>query len=344
LSRVSVLVVDDSAFARKVLRELRAAAPDIEVVGYARNGFDALEQISLLHPDVVTLDLMMPELDGLGVLSALQRQEAPPRVLLVSSSAADSDLALEALELGAIDIVRKPTALATDQLYDLDDELLLKVRVAASTLRKARVPLETRTPSGVPEDKVSVVAVGASTGGPQALARLLGALPADLGVPLVAVVHIPEGFTASLAERLDKISALRVCEAQEGLELTPGLAIIARAGLHLRLQPGDGGVRCHLDPLPPAVHCPSVDVLFESAALSYGSGVLGVVLTGMGDDGLRGAAAVHAAGGFLVTEHPSSSVVDGMPRAVREAGLSQAELALEHMASGLLALIRGRRS
>lgn len=337
--RVRVLIVDDSAFVRKVLRELLSSARDIEVVGYARNGLEALEQIALLRPDVVTLDLMMPELDGLGVLRALRELAERPRVLLVSVSAADSDRAVEGLQLGALDVVHKPTALATDRLYEIGEELLLKVRLAAATSpatapeRRAPAP----PPPPLPRGGIKVIVVGTSTGGPQALTRLFEALPGDLSVPLLSVVHIPEGFTASLAERLNKASALTVAEASEGLALGPGLAVVARAGLHLCIEVRGGVPRCHLDALPMAAHRPSVDVLFESAARVFGDGVLAVVLTGMGDDGLEGARAVRSAGGFVITEHPSTSVVDGMPRAVREAGLSNAEVALERMAEALVA-------
>jgi two-component system chemotaxis response regulator CheB len=336
MNRTRVLIVDDSAFVRKVLRELIGAAPDMEVVGHARHGFEALEQIASIQPDVITLDLMMPELDGLGVLRALQTFDQPPRVLLVTMSAADSDLALEGLELGALDIVHKPTASATDALYELGDELLLKLRVAASArvLRSEREVV--RPPARVPSERTKVIVVGTSTGGPQALTRLIGALPGDLAVPLLCVLHIPVGFTAPLADRLDKASALRVREAEEGLELAAGLVIVARAGLHLRIEGSAERARCHLDPRPSSLHRPSVDVLFESAAEVFGDGVLAAVLTGMGDDGLRGARAIRDAGGFVLTEHPSSSVVDGMPRAVRDAGLSDAEVSLSNLAATLV--------
>jgi two-component system, chemotaxis family, protein-glutamate methylesterase/glutaminase len=340
MSPVRVLIVDDSAFVRKVLRELLEAASDMEVVGHARNGFDALDQIARLKPDVVTLDLMMPELDGLGVLRALQTMDQPPRVLLVSTSAADSELALEGLQLGALDIVHKPTALATDRLYEVGQELLLKLRVAAASGNQHRTSSPPASPPArIQSEKTRVIVVGTSTGGPQALTRLLSALPGNLDVPLLCVVHIPEGFTASLADRLDKASALRVREAQDGLELAPGLAIVARAGLHLRIQGLPTHATCRLDSLPISLHRPAVDVLFQSAAGVFGDGVLAVVLTGMGNDGLIGARAVREAGGLVITEHPSSSVVDGMPRAVREAGLSDAEVTLEGMARALLARV-----
>lgn len=357
---IRLLVVDDSAFVRKVVREVVASAQDVEVVGHARDGLDALEKIELLEPDVVTLDLVMPDLDGLGVLRALATHRRPPAVLVVSSSAADSDLAIEALQLGAIDLVHKPTALATDRMYEMGDGLLAKLRVAAAAARRRRPPeppAETSvgdasrpaaeatsrvasprasSPTIDPELTAEVVVVGTSTGGPQALTRLFADLPGDFPVPVAAVVHIPPGYTEALAERLDRHSALRVVEASDGLVLEAGTAVIARAGVHLRLERvAERAARCVLDAAPVTLHRPSVDQLFASAAAAFGAATLGVVLTGMGDDGREGARAIRAAGGRVLTEHPDSAIVDGMPRAVREARLSSGEARLEAMAGAL---------
>jgi len=185
-----------------------------------------------------------------------------------------------------------------------------------------------------------VLVVGTSTGGPQALTQLFSALPGDLGVPVAAVVHIPVGYTAALSERIDRRSALHVVEAEEGLLVEAGSAVIARAGVHLRLlRAGDRVARCTLDPDPPSLHRPSVNALFTSAAAAFGAGTVGAVLTGMGDDGLLGARAIRAAGGRVLTEHPDSSVVDGMPRVVREAGLSDGEATLDQLAATLAAWV-----
>lgn len=357
---IRLLVVDDSAFVRKVVREVVASARDVEVVGHARDGLDALEKIELLEPDVVTLDLVMPDLDGLGVLRALATHRRPPAVLVVSSSAADSDLAIEALQLGALDLVHKPTALATDRMYEMATGLLEKLRIAAAVARRrpaaepqpeppvdATAHTATDAPSTVAAPRASsptidpaltaeIVVVGTSTGGPQALTRLLADLPGHFPVPVAAVVHIPAGYTEALAERLDRQSALRVVEASDGLVFEAGTAVIARAGVHLRLERvAERAARCVLDPAPVTLHRPSVDQLFTSAAAAFGAAAVGVVLTGMGDDGREGARAIRAAGGLVVTEHPDSAIVDGMPRAVREAGLSNGEARLEGMAAAL---------
>jgi two-component system chemotaxis response regulator CheB len=338
--RIRVLIVDDSAFARKVLREALSSSPDIEVLGAARDGLEALEKIAELSPDVITLDLVMPNLDGLGVLQSLPDSGAP-RVIVVSISDANSDLGVAALQAGAVDVVQKPTALATAQLYELTEDLVAKVR-AAALARPRRVSISPAQPSPLVRAAVSkqIIVIGTSTGGPQALTRLLAALPGDLPVPVAVALHIPPGFTRSLAERLDTVCALTVREAAAGLELRPGLAIIARGGAHLELRQHEASTRVTLDfSLGTHAHAPSVDRLFQSAAKHYGSGVLGVVLTGMGDDGTAGAAAIKRAGGHVLTESASSCVVYGMPRSVKEAGHSDGEASLEALAGAMLQLL-----
>ena len=331
---IRVLVVDDSAFARKVMREVLQRQADIEVVDIARDGLEALEKIAELKPDVVTLDLVMPGLDGVGVLRALPA-EGGPRVVVVSMSDSDSELGIEALQLGAVDLVHKPTALATDRLFELGDELVRKVYAAASA-RALPPPVEHAPEPMVvrPSGRTELVVIGASTGGPQALGRLLAALPGDFPVPIALVLHIPVEYTAPFAARLDATSALEVLEANEGLALRPGRVVVARGGVHLKLARGDGGALvCRLDATPiGAPHRPAVDVLFESAATLTGARTLGVVLTGMGDDGLAGARAIRAGGGSVLTEAESSCVVYGMPRTVDEAGLSNASAPIVEMA------------
>jgi len=333
---IRVLVVDDSAFARKVLREVLSGSAGIEVVGTARDGLEALEKVAQLKPDVLTLDLVMPNLDGLGVLDSLPAEGAP-RVIVVSVSDADTELGAAALQAGALDIVRKPTALATQRLYELRDELVGKILVAASARsgRTAQIaPIEAHPGHARRHD---VIVLGTSTGGPQAITRLLAALPGDLPVPLLIALHIPYGYTEALAARLDAASALTVREAEEGMGLRAGLAVLARGGAHLRIvQRGTQRLVTLDHRLGSAQHAPSVDLLFESAVALYGAGTLGVVLTGMGDDGLRGSAAIHLAGGSVLTESELSCVVYGMPRSVKEAGYSCAEAPLEAMARAIL--------
>ena len=336
MSGVRVLVVDDSAFARKVLRESLLTNPQIEIVGTARDGIDALEKIAELTPDVITLDLVMPNLDGLGVLAALTPDQRA-RVVVVSMADGESDIGVAALGYGVFDLVHKPTALAVASLHDIAEELVRKVLAAAKGPR-GRSTKEVSAIKVAPGARTSnVVLIGTSTGGPQALSRLLKVLPADFPASIAIVLHIPPGYTGPLAERLDAESAIDVAEAREGLALRPGLAILAQAGMHLRLAREGDAVVAHLDHEPASsIHRPSVDILFESAAACLGKDALGVVLTGMGDDGLVGARAITRAGGRVLTEAESSCVVYGMPRVVKEAGLAIAEAPLEEMAAEIL--------
>jgi two-component system chemotaxis response regulator CheB len=337
LSRIRVLVIDDSAFARKVIRQVLGQSAHIEVVGTAHDGLDALERIAELSPDVVTLDLVMPNLDGVGLLQALRNLPGEkPRVVVVSMSGTDSDLAIAALQEGAVDIVQKPTALANDRLYELSDELIRKVEAAATArvnpLHPNPASTASRAGSQLPTPKHDLVVIGASTGGPQAVGALLAGLPGNFPVPIALVVHIPEGFTQSLAEHLDRGSELTVTEARDGESLKPGVVLLARAGQHLTFENAAEGYRAKLSLEPSStLHRPSLDVMFRSAANVATGRVLGVVLTGMGSDGLEGARAVHARGGTLLTQTEVSSVVYGMPRVVWEDGVATAEADIEAM-------------
>ena len=337
---VRVLIVDDSAFARKVMREVLAESAEIEVVGAARDGLEAIEMIGELRPDVLTLDLVMPNLDGLGVLRALPRV-SPPRVVVVSVSDAESALGVEALTAGAFDVVHKPTALATARLYELRGELIAKV-LAAGQSRVTR--LEPGLPAVLPlapgraRSQIELVVIGASTGGPQALTRLLASLPAGTPAAIAIALHIPAGYTRAFGERLDRGCALAVEEARDGAELCSGRVLVAPGGGHMRVERRGGRlwVATMAAAAHDSLHAPSVDLLFTSAVEAAGAGVLAVVLTGMGNDGLEGARAVRAAGGTVLTEAESSCVVYGMPRAVREEGLSSAEAPIERMGAAIL--------
>jgi two-component system chemotaxis response regulator CheB len=337
IDRVRVLVVDDSAFARKVLREVLATSADVDVVGVARDGLEALEKIAALAPDVVTLDLVMPNLDGVGLMRELP-QGAGPGVVVVSVSDEESELVVEALALGAFDFVRKPTALATDRLYELGGELVRKVVAAgrAAIARRARSAPPSPAPSPAPSAApAALVVIGTSTGGPHALTTLVPALPPDLA-PVAIALHIPAEYTPALAARLDRLSRVRVREAVDGMALARGTAVLARGGADLEIERDDGGLVARVRHRRERTYHPSVDALFESAARACGATLVGVVLTGMGDDGLAGARAIRKAGGRVLTEAASSVVVDGMPRSVREAGLSDGDVALDGLAAELV--------
>jgi two-component system chemotaxis response regulator CheB len=333
MSAIRVLVVDDSAFARKVVRESLQTSPLIEVVGIARDGIDALEKIAELAPDVITLDLVMPNLDGLGVLAALTAQQRS-RVVVVSMADGESDIGVAALGYGVFDLVHKPTALAVASLHDISEELVSKVLLAAALPRDRDRESALALPTPVALHSDRVILIGTSTGGPQALTRLLKALPANFPAPIVIVLHIPAGYTGPFAERLNADCAIEVLEAESGMLLKPGRAILARAGVHLRLAGAADVLTVQLDAEPSdSVHRPSVDVLFRSAAPCLGKRALAVVLTGMGSDGLDGARAITEAGGQVLTESEESCVVYGMPRVVMEAGLAVAEATLAQMAA-----------
>jgi two-component system chemotaxis response regulator CheB len=339
VKKYRALVVDDSAFARKVVREILIDSNRFEVVGTARDGLEALEAIVRLSPDVITLDLVMPELDGIGVLEALKGR-GPPAVV-VSISGSDTQLGAAALMKGAVDLVEKPSAVATDRLYEMGAELVAKVVAAAESRPWAPTmgPLEGLSP--VEAKDFALIILGASTGGPRALSTVITALPAGLPIPLVAAVHIPEGYTQPLAERLHGDSNLPVREGSDGALLEPGTVVIAPGGHRSEVIGSKGALRLSISKpqsTRPAFN-PSIDLLFESAA-KVASPVLGAVLTGMGNGGTAGAGTIRAAGGSIVTEAESTCVVYGMPRAVVEAGHSDAVVPLGLIAEWIVRRVK----
>lgn len=339
---IRTLIVDDSAFVRKVVKDMLMRSPFIEVVGSARDGIEALEMVEQLKPDVVTCDLNMPNLDGVGFVKQ-QMARSPLPILILTASPQDAEQVLEALNAGAIDFVQKPTALASDKLLSIREQLIEKVK-AASRAPKANLgpstaiaPPHAPLASGGPT-KIDAVMIGISTGGPQALRHFIPELPANFPVPIAMVLHMPLGFTALFAEKLNEIAQLEVIEAKEGDPMRPGVALLAPAGRHLtfRRVPG-AGVVAHLSVAPTArLHRPSIDVMFQSAAEIYGRRTLGIVMTGMGDDGREGSGWIKAQGGSILTEAESSCIIYGMPRSVVEAGLSDCAVSLNSMAEAII--------
>jgi two-component system chemotaxis response regulator CheB len=338
---VRVLVVDDSAYVRKVVSEMLSRSPLVQVVGTARDGREALDRVAELKPDVVTCDLIMPELDGLGFVREQMRRQPLP-IVIISVASESGELVLNALDAGAVDFIQKPTALASDRLLEISADLIAKVRGAAAARVRQRTPAMPE-PIGrfASRDLFDIVVIGISTGGPQALKMVIPRLPAELSVPVVVVLHMPVGFTELYAQKLDQLSSLNVAEATDGKQLRSGTVLIAPAGRHVRLsRTVDGNVMTHLDLRPLDLpYRPSVDVLFQSAANVYGARVLGVVMTGMGSDGRDGCAWIKAKGGVVLTEAEESCVVYGMPRTVVEAGLSDKEVLLDNMADAILGLL-----
>jgi len=339
-----VVVVDDSAYVRKVVREILSRSPFVEVVGTARDGREALDLVEQLEPDVVTCDLIMPELDGVGFVRE-QMQRRPIPIIIMSVAKETAEAALTALDAGAIDFVQKPTALASEKIFEVSAELIEKVKAAGKialnripTPRPLTSPEVSEPAESIPGNhSVDMVVLGISTGGPQALKRLIPQLPEDFPVPVVMVMHMPVGYTEMYAAKLNELSHLEVREAAQGDEVKPGRVFLAPAGRHLTLKrDASGNVVTHLDAKPfDMLHKPAVDVLFKSAAEVYGNRVLGVVMTGMGSDGKQGAAWIKSQGGLVFTEAESSCVVYGMPCSVVEAGLSDKSIALEDMAHAI---------
>jgi two-component system chemotaxis response regulator CheB len=339
-SIVRVLVVDDSAYVRKMMTQMLTRSPFVEVVGTARDGAEALELAAELEPDVITCDLNMPEMDGVAFVRA-QMARRPVAIVIISVANPSAAQVLAALEAGAVDFVQKPTALATDRLLDVADELVAKVKAAAGA-QLWRVTAASSAPvppaaAAARAARTDIVVLGISTGGPQALQALIPRFPADFPVPIAIVLHMPVGYTQLFAEKLDERSPLRVKQAEEDDTIAAGTVYVAPAGRHLTFRRSRGDVTAHLDVRPlDRPHRPAVDVMFQSAADVYGARTLGVVMTGMGVDGREGAAWIKARGGQVITESEQSCVVYGMPRSVVEAGLSDTSAALEDMFAVIL--------
>lgn len=342
-----VVVIDDSAYVRKIVKEILSRSPFVEVVGTARDGLEALDLVERLDPDVVTCDLIMPELDGVGFVRE-QMKRRPVPIIIMSIANETAEAALTALDAGAIDFVQKPTALASEKIFEVSTELLEKVKAAGaiSLHRLPTVPTEITAPRKpvtkiAGSHSVDVVVIGISTGGPQALKRLIPQWPEDFPVPIVMVMHMPVGYTEMYAARLNELSQLEVREAAANDEVKAGCVLLAPAGRHLSFKRNAAGkVVVHLDARPfDTLHRPSVDVLFQSASETYGKRVLGVVMTGMGSDGRQGAAWIKSQGGLVYTEAESSCVVYGMPCVVVEAGLSDRNIALEDMARAIMEVV-----
>jgi two-component system chemotaxis response regulator CheB len=343
-ARIKVLVVDDSALMRRVIWGLLEEDPEIQVVGSAVDGQDAIEKVHQLKPDVVTLDVEMPKLDGLQTLGYLMSENPVPCVMLSAYTPRGAETTLKALDYGATDFVQKPSGSISLNLERVKDELLSKVKVA-KTIDLKRLPF--RGESGgaqrlaavrpKPVDRGSVVAIGTSTGGPRALAALLPALPKAFPAPVLVVQHMSAGFTATLAARLDKECNNRVKEAEQDEVLEAGTIYLAPGDWHMEVRREGNVVKVHLDQRPPVLGVrPSVDILFNSVAEAYGPNALGVVLTGMGRDGAKGLKAMKAKNACTIAQDEASSVVYGMPRAAFASGAVDSVHSLADMAAAIV--------
>ena len=331
---IRVLIVDDSALVREALRSILSADPDLEVVGTARDGREGVEAALRLRPDVVTMDLKMPVMDGFGAIKEIMT-DGPVPVIVVSSM--DVERIKKALDIGAMDFV-PVTGRIEEVTADLIDKLKIAARVKPirSVSFNAKAVLSVSVARGF---QPAIVAVGISTGGPQALRVLLSRLPADLPAGILIVQHMSEGFISGLAEWLDSATPLEVSVARDGEKLNQGTIMFAPDGRHLRIDAA-GRIRLSLPPEPRKGHIPSIDVMMKSVAGSYGERAAGVIMTGMGRDGVEGIKAIKGAGGVTIAQDEESSVVFGMNREAIKTGSVDVVLPLESIAGELIRILK----
>jgi two-component system chemotaxis response regulator CheB len=338
--KVRALVVDDSAFMRRVIGDILNSDPAVEVVGFAGDGVEALKKVDVLHPDVVTLDVEMPRLNGLGALSRIMMRSPTPVVMLSAYTDRGRRETIEALELGAVDFIAKPSGEISPHLEALKEEILEKVKLAAATRVGRLTEIISRNPPKIAEKEVSmmskIVVIGASTGGPKAVLEILSKLPPNLPACFLVVQHMPSGFTASFARRLNSKSSLRVMEAEKGAPLRQGVAYVAPGDYHMLVN-GQSldvvkGLRLH------GVR-PAIDFTMESAALRYRERTIGVLLTGMGIDGAAGMRAIKERGGITLAQDKETSLVFGMPKAAIKLGCIDEVIPLNKMPGRLTRLL-----
>ncbi len=339
---IKVLVVDDSLFFRRALTHILEQDKEIKVVGQARSGLEALEMVKKLKPDILTLDVMMPGIDGLSFLEKLMKSN-PTRVLMVSALTPEgADVSLAALAAGALDVVAKPDGQVSVKVWHLARELVEKIKVLSGVkLKKKPVILEDKVAlPQLPKREFKAVVLGCSTGGPQALRELLASLPANFKAAVLVAQHMPPGFTKILAERLDECCPFKVKEAQDGDEVVPGIAFVAPSHSNALLKREFNRVVIELkEPTLQDKVVPSANLLMASAAKVYNEDLVGVILTGMGNDGSQGLAEIRKRGGVTIAEAKESCVVYGMPRVAIESGAAQHVLPLGSLKRAIVEML-----
>jgi two-component system chemotaxis response regulator CheB len=349
---IRVLVVDDSAFMRTALSRMIASESGMEVAGTASSGSEAISRIASLDPDVVTLDVEMPGLNGLETLRCIMAQSPLPVIMVSAATEKDAEITFNALGAGAFDYVPKQLSSTSLDILHIQRDLIAKIRAAASSRNShgGRLPgkkprLSTAPTLGTTPTQPAIVALGTSTGGPKALQEILPLLPRDLSVPILIVQHMPPGFTAPFAQRLNALCSVTVREAVHQEPIVPGVAYIAPAGLHMTVErASDPFAQIHLDPEPAtSLHIPSVDVLMKSVAQNFGSSAMGVIMTGMGSDGAQGIKAIYRQGGFTVGQDEGTCTVYGMPRACAELGVLHRVVPLNQIPAQILQATNGNR-
>jgi len=330
-SRIKVLIVDDSAFMRIALSRMVADDPGLWVVGTAANGIEALQKIVGLDPDVITLDMEMPGLDGLETLRRIMAQFPRPVIMVSSATLSSAESTFIALAAGAFDYVPKKLSAASLDISHIREDLVAKIKAAAESRRsrdglnlqrkapRTADPATRKVAHGTP----AVIALGISTGGPKALQEIPPTLPGDLPVPILIVQHMPAGFIAAFAKRLNSLCALSICEASHGAVVQPGVVYLAPAGFQMTLDrlPDSRTLISLSGKAENQVHVPSVDVMMQSVASAFHSEAMGIIMTGMGADGAQGMKAIHHEGGLTVGEDEASCAVYGMPRVCAEMGI-----------------------
>lgn len=345
---VTVLVVDDSAFMRSALSSMLSSDPGVTVVGTARDGVEAVEKVLALKPDVVTMDVEMPKMDGLSALKIIMERCPVPVIMVSSLTTEGARITIEALEMGAADFIPKNLSDLSINVMKLREVLTEKVRhigakghcrrsFARAVVRKEGPPLSC-PPRTTGDRRIGVVAIGTSTGGPKALQEIIPKLPGDFPVPIVIAQHMPPNFTGPFAERLNQLSRLEVREAREGDLLKPGLALIAPGRGHMRVRRQrviETAVSIS-ETKDDFIYRPSVDAMMLSVAECYPGRALGVILTGMGSDGAKGLAALKRTGGRVIAQDEASCVVYGMPKAAVDAGLADKVVPVEEIAGEIV--------
>jgi len=344
MKRTGILIVDDSAFARSLIREIIDSAPDLQVIGEAADGAQAVRMNSELHPDLITLDITMPVMGGLGAIEQIMATAPVP--ILVLTSLTDADTAFQAISRGALEVAKKPQAAESDRV-SLIAKISLLARVPVIRHMRRSAQRNPSTPPVLPRPLQgsggrSIIAIAASTGGPKALAGLFGRLPADIPAPILIAQHIGGGFSSSLVSWLNQVSPLQVTTARHHEQVLDGHAYIAPDGYHIEIDPFSCIRLTRSEPSDP--YTPSCDRLFTSLASYIRTHAVGIILSGMGADGTKGLTALHEAGGRTIAQDEESSVIFGMPKAAIEARCVDSILPLDAIAAQILAIIRYRGS